>query len=153
MTSENAGGHPAPHIRIIQLSIAPGDPRPLVDAPLVIVARLDPPLDQEEQQWWMERLGEHVKVRAGSGSASGSGPPFRLTAVHVEAPPDQVEAVARRLLTAIDEANAAYPDRYPVWRREHDERIAEERLREQRRFAAQQAILDGVMDEYRSNHQ
>lgn len=97
-----------------------------------------------------ERLGEHVKVRAGSGS--GSGPPFRLTAVHVEAPPDQVEAVARRLLTAFDEANAAYPDRYPAWRRERDDRIAEERLREQRRFAAKQAILDRVMDEHRSNH-
>jgi len=150
MTSENADGHSTRHIRIVQMSIAPGDPRSSVDAPLVIVARLDPPLDMEERQWWMERLGEYVKVRAGSGS--GSGPPFRLTAVHVEASPGQLEAVARRLLSAFDEANAAYPDRFPAWRREHDERIAEERLREQRRLATQQAILDKVMDEYRSDH-
>jgi hypothetical protein len=149
MTSENADGHSTQHIRIVQMSIAHGDPRPSVDAPLVIVAKLDPPLDMEEQQWWMERLGEHVTVRGGSGS--GPGAPFRLTAIHVEARSDQVEAVARRLLTAFDDANAAYPDHYPAWRRERDERIAGERLREQRHLAAQQAILDMVMDEHRSD--
>jgi hypothetical protein len=109
------------------------------------MAKLDPAPDQEEQQWWMEQLRERVKVRSWSGSSPG-----RLTSVHVEAPSDQLEAVARRLLTAVDEVNAAYPERYPAWRREHDERIAEERLREQRRFAVQQAILDRVMEEYRS---
>jgi hypothetical protein len=150
MASENAAGQRTEPIRVIQMNIAPGDPRPLADGPLVIVAKVDPPLDMEERRWWTERLGEHVKVRSWSGS--GSEMPFRFTAVHVEAPPDQVEAVARRLLTAFDEANAAYPDQFPVWRRERDERIAEERLREQRRFAAQQAILDRVMNEHRSNH-
>jgi len=44
-----------------------------------------------------------------------------------------------------------YPERYLAWRREHDERMPEERLRLQRRFAVQQAILDRVMDEHRSN--
>lgn len=131
------------------MSIAPGDPRPSVDAPLLIVAKLDPGPDQEELQWWMEQLRDQVKVRGGSGPWSGSSP-GRLTAVRVEAPPDQVEAVTRRLLAAVDEANAAYQERYPAWRCEHDERIADERLREQRRLVAPQAILDRVMDEHRS---
>jgi hypothetical protein len=104
----------------------------------VIVATLDPGPDREELQWWMEQLRDRVKVRGWSGS---------LTAVQVEAPSDQVEDVARALLTSIHEANAAYQDRYPAWRREHDERIAEKQLREQRLLADQQAILDRVIDE------
>jgi hypothetical protein len=74
-----------------------------------------------------------------------------LTAVQVEAPSDQVEAVARRLLTSIHEANAAYQGRYPAWRREQDEQMAEKRLREERLLADQQAILDRVIDEYRTS--
>ena len=146
MADENAGRHRTQPVRIIHMSIAPGDPRPSVDDPLVIVAKLDPMPDREELQWWSEQLGEWVKVRAWSGSA-----PDRLTDVQVEAPADQVEEVARRLLTAVDEANAAYSERYPAWRQEHDERVAEERLRLQRRLAVHQAILDRVMDGYRSN--
>ena len=87
-----------------------------------------------------------MKVRAWSGPS-----PDRLTEVQVEAPADQVEAVARRLLAAVDEANAAYPERYLAWRRERDERMVEERLRLRRRFAINQGILDRVMDEHRSN--
>jgi hypothetical protein len=59
-------------------------------------------------------------------------------------------STARRLLTAVEEVNAAYPEGYAAWRREQDERIAGQRLEEQRRAAAPQAILDRVMDEYRS---
>jgi hypothetical protein len=55
------------------------------------------------------------------------------------------------LVAAIEEANAAYPERYEAWRRVHDARVAEERRREQRLSADRQAILDRVMDEYRSN--
>ncbi len=150
MANENVGRHRTQPVRIVHMSIAPGDPRRLEDAPLVIMARLDPGPDWEEQQWWLEQLRERVKVRSWSGSSPDRLPPDRLAAVQVEAASDQVEVVARRLLAAVDEANAAYPERYPAWRREHDERIAEERLREQRRFAVQQAILDRVMEEYRS---
>jgi len=134
-------------VRITHMTIAPGDPRRLEDAPLVITAKLDPGPDQEEHQWWMEQLRERVTIRSWSAS------PDRVTAVNIEAPPDQVEAIARRLLTAVDEANAAYPERYPAWRRAHDDRIAEERLREQRRLAAHQAILDRVMEEHRPHQQ
>ncbi len=128
------------------MTIAPGDPRGLEEGPLVIMVTLDPGPDREELQWWTEQLRDRVEVRAWSGSFPG-----RLTSVHVEAPADQVEAVARGLLTSIHEANAAYEDGYPAWRREHDERIAEKRLLEQRRLADQQAILDRVIDEYRTS--
>jgi hypothetical protein len=145
MANENVGRRTQP-VQIIHMSIASGDPRPSADAPLVIVAKLDPMPDREELPWWREQLGERVKVRAWSGPS-----PDRLTEVQVEAPANQVEAIARRLLAAVEEANAAYPERYPAWRREHDERMVEERLRLQRRFAVHQAILDRVMDEHRSN--
>jgi hypothetical protein len=146
MPNENVGERRTQPVRITHMTIAPGDPRGLEAGPLVIKAALDHGPDQEELQWWAEQLRDRVKVRSWSGSFPG-----RLTAVHVEAPSDQVEAVARALLTSIHEANAAYQDRYPAWRREHDERIAEEQLREQRLLADQQAILDRVIHEYRTS--
>jgi hypothetical protein len=146
MPNENAGGRRTQPVRITHLSIAPGDPRGLEDGPLVIMATLDPGPDREEQQWWTEQLRDRVEVRAWTGTFPG-----RLTSVQVEAPADQVEAVGRRLLTSIDEANAAYSGRYPAWRRENDKRIAEKHLLEQRRLADQQAILDRLMDEHRTN--
>jgi hypothetical protein len=146
MPTENVGEGRTQPVRITHMTIAPGDPRGSEEGPLVIVATLDPGPDREELQWWMEQLRDRVKVRSWSGSFPG-----RLTAVQVEAPSDQVEAVARALLTSIHEANAAYQDRYPAWRREHDERIAEKQLREQRLLADQQAILDRVIDEYRTS--
>ena|SRR5580698_101023 len=124
------------------MTIEAGDPRGLEEGPLVIRATLDPGPDREELPWWMEQLRDRVKVRGWSGS---------LTSVQVEAPSDQVEAVARALLTSIHEANAAYQSRYPAWRREHDERTAEKQRREQRLLADQQAILDTVIDEYRTS--
>ena len=140
------GGEP---VRIVRMSIAP-EPRRLADGPLVIVAELDPGPDPEELQWWMEQLRDRVNVRAWGGS-EGSGSLTGATSVHVEAPDDQLEAVATRLVAAIDEANAAYPERYEAWRREHDARVAEERRLEERGSADRQAILDRVVDEYRSN--
>ncbi len=110
----------------------------------MIVAELDPVLPREEQLWWMGQLRQRVNVLGWHGSPAG------LTSVRVQAPRDQLEAVARRLLTAIDEANAAYPEHYAAWRREHDDRIAGERLRQQGGFATQQAVLDRLMDEYHS---
>jgi hypothetical protein len=144
MANENDGEHRTRPVRVVHLSIADAPAR-LKDAPLVIMAKLDPGPDQgREVQWWTERLRERVNFRGWSG-VNG-----RLTSVQVEAPSDQVEEVARRLLTAIDDANAAFPERYPVWLREHEEQEAEERLREQRLFDAQQTILDRVMEEYQS---
>lgn len=144
MANEDVGGRQNQPVRIVQMNIAPGDPRRLEDAPLVIMAKLDPAPEPEEQQWWAEQLRDRVKVRGWAGSSPG-----QVTSVHVEAPSGEVESVARRLLAAIDDANAAYPERYPAWRREHDEQIAEEHRREQHRLAIQQDILDRIMEEYR----
>jgi hypothetical protein len=87
-------------------------------------------------------------------ASSGSGPPGSsagLTAVHVEAPEDQLEVVARSLVIAVAEANAAYPERYATWRQERDAQVAEECRREEQRSADHQAIRDRVLDEYRSD--
>lgn len=146
MANENSGARRTQPVRIVHMSIADAPTR-LEDAPLVIRAELEHGPDPgEELQWWTEQLRDRVNVRSWTGTHSG-----RLTAVQVEAPSDQIEAVASRLLTAVDDANAAYPERYPAWRREHDERIAKERLRDQRLSDAQQTILDRVMEEYQSN--
>jgi hypothetical protein len=146
MPTENAGEGRTQPVLITHMTIEAGDPRGLEEGPLVIRATLDPGPDREELPWWMEQLRDRVKVRGWSGSFPG-----RLTAVQVEAPSDQVEAVARALLTSIHEANAAYQSRYPAWRREHYERTAEKQRREQRLLADQQAILDTVIDEYRTS--
>lgn len=148
MSDENAGGRQSQPVRIVQMSIELGDPRGLDYAPLIIRAKLDPAPDRDEQQWWSEQLRDRVKVR----SWSGSSPSRQLTSVNVEAPSGQVESVAKRLLTAIDDANAAYPERYPDWRRKRDAQIAEERRREQGRLAVQQDILDRIMQEHRPDH-
>ena len=144
MANEEVGRHLTQPVRIIHMSVAPADPRPSADA-VMIVAKLAGP-DQEELQWWMEQLSDRVKVRSWAGS------PVRLTSVEVDAPEDQFEAVARRLIAAVDEANAAYPERYAAWRQEHDALTAKGRLRKERRLADYQAILDRVMDEYRATH-
>ena len=146
MSTEHAGGRRGAPVRISHMKIAPAGPRQPGDAPLVIVAVLDPGPGGEEHLWWIAQLQGRVKVLGGNGSPRGG-----TTAIRVEAPRDQVEAVARRLLTAVEEVNAAYPEGYAAWRREQDERIAGQRLEEQRRAAAPQAILDKVMDEYRSS--
>jgi hypothetical protein len=143
MANEEIGRHRTQPVRIIHMSVAPADPRPSVDA-LIIVAKLAGP-EEEELQWWMEQLSDRVKVRSWVGS------PGRLTSVQVDALEDQFEAIARRLIAAVDDANAAYPKRYVAWRQEHDALTAEGRLRKQGRLADYQAILSRVMDEYRSN--
>jgi hypothetical protein len=150
MGDQDANAPRSGPVRIVSMSITPhrrtGDP-------LTIVAQLDPAPDQAEMQWWIEQLRERVKVEAWSGSGAPgplTGPP-RMTRVHVEAPDDELEPVARRLIAAVEEANAAYPDRYRTWRRARDAQVAEEQRRQQQRLAEQQAVLDRVMDEYRSD--
>jgi hypothetical protein len=94
------------------------DPRGPAADPLTIVAELDPAPVREELQWWTRQLRERVNVRPWSGASTG------VTNIQVEAAEDQLEAVARRLLAALDAANAVYPERYAVWRREHDAEMA-----------------------------
>ena len=141
MADENVGAPRTGPVRIARMSTAPeagsaGDS-------LILVAHLDPAPDREELPWWMEQLRDRVKVLGWVGTSAG------VSNVQVEAPSDQLEAVARRLVTAVEEANAAYPERYAAWRREHDAQAAEERRREERRNADRQVILDRLLDEHR----
>lgn len=74
-----------------------------------------------------------------------------MSTIQVDAAEDQLEAVARRLLAAVDEANAVCPERYATWRLEHDAQVVEERRRQERRSADRQVILDTVMKEHRAD--
>jgi hypothetical protein len=130
------------------MSIMPS-PR-AADDPQVIMAELDPAPDREELPWWMEQLRERAGIDSWGGQGSPRDRSPKRVTVQVQAPDDQFEAVARRLVIAVEEANAAYPDRYPAWRREHDARMAEERRRQERRRADHQAVLDELVAEYRS---
>lgn len=144
MTNAHAGAPRAAYVQIVRMSIAP-DPRGPAAVPLTIAAQLDPAPEWEELPWWTGQLGERVNVRGWTGSSTG------VITIKIEAAEDQLEAVARRLLAAVDEANAVYPERYPVWRREHDAQVAEERRRQERRATDRQAILERVMREHRAN--
>jgi len=140
-------------VRIVGMRIAPPYPpgaAPRPGAMLTIEAQLDLGPHRAESQWWMEQLRSRIEVGPFS-SAGGPGSWTGLVTVHVNAPADGLEAAARRLAAAVDEANAAYPDQYATWRRERDAQVADERRRQQQRRAEQQAVLDRVMDEYRSD--
>ena len=141
MADASAGSPRTGSVRIVRMSIAP-DPRGPDAVPLTIVAQLDPASDRVELPWWMEQLRDLLNVRCTRLSTG-------VTTVQVDAAEDQLEAVARRLLAAVDEANAVYPERYATWRREHDAQAAEERRREERRNADRQVILDRLLDEHR----
>ena len=88
------------------------------------VAELEPPPARESQSWWGDRISDRVKV-CGWSSSPGQ------FAVHVEAERDELEVVAKEVVAAVSVANAA-PGR----------------TARQRRFAADQAVLDRVMSEY-----
>ena len=150
MGNEHTDAGRSEPVRIARMSIAPRQGG-RADGPLVILAELEPALDREELPWWMEQLSERANIHGWSGPGSpGDRSWMRVVTVQVEAPDDQFEAVARRLVAAVEEANAVYPDRYPAWRRELDARVAEERLWQERRLADYQAVLDKVLAERRS---
>jgi hypothetical protein len=144
MADAHAGSPRTGPVRIVRMSIA-RDPRGLYEDPLTIVAELDPAPEREELPWWTGQLDGRVNIRGWSVVSPG------VTRIQVEAAEGQLEAVARRLLAALDEANAAYPERYAVWRREHDAQVAEERQQQERRSADRQAILDRVLSEHRAD--
>ena len=152
MADAHAGSPRTGPVRIVRMSIA-SDPRGPDADPLTIVAHLDPAPDWEELPWWRGQLRDLVNVRW-SGSSTGAttiqASTRKVTTIQVEAAEDQLEAVARQLLAAVDEANAVYAERYAAWRREHDAHVAEERRRQERRSADRQAILDRVMGEHRA---
>ncbi|HET9092202.1 MAG TPA: hypothetical protein VFN50_07325 [Acidimicrobiales bacterium] len=88
------------------------------------VAELEPPPSREEQAWWGDEIANRVKV-CGWTSSPGQ------FAVHVEAERDELEVIAKEVVAAVTVANSS-PGR----------------TARQRRFAADQAVLDRVMSEY-----
>jgi hypothetical protein len=135
------------------MNIAPRPPG-APEEPLVIRAELEPALDRAELPWWAEQLRQRAGVRGLGGHGGPQDPPLRVVTVQVEALRDQLGAVARRLVAAVEEANAAYPEDYPAWRRDRDARQAREQQQQQQqeqRLASHQAVLDNVLAEHHRN--
>jgi hypothetical protein len=99
------------------------DPQKSDDFAVRFVAELDPPPSREEQSRVGDEIAHRVKV-CGWSSSPGQ------FAVHVEAERDNLEIVAKEILAAVDRHSA------------------NGRTTRQRRFAADQAVLDRVMSEY-----
>ena len=90
---------------------------------------LSPALPQERQWWWSEQIRRRVTGLAG---ATGPG---RFT-VHLDVPRDQLEATARALRAAVDEADAAFVSRYAADVHARHQ-LARERQEQQRRRSAE----------------
>jgi hypothetical protein len=88
------------------------------------VAELEPPPARDSQAWWGDQISHRVKV-CGWTSSPGQ------FAVQVEAERDELEVVAKEVVATVACANAT-----------------PRRTARQRRFAADQAVLDRVMSEY-----
>jgi hypothetical protein len=150
MGNEHAGtGHGEP-VRIARMSIVPRPPG-APEEPLVIRAELEPALDRAELPWWLYQLRERAGVRGSSGQGDPQNRQLQMVAVQVEAGKDQLEAAARRLVAAVGEANAAYPEGYLAWRRERDAQQARQQQQQDQRLAGYQAVLDNVLAEHRRN--
>lgn len=148
MGNEHAGAGRTEPVRIARMSIAPRPPG-APGEPLVIRAELSPALERAELPWWHEQLRQRAGVHSLGGQGGPQDPSLRVVTVQVEALPDQLEAAARRLAAAVEEANAAYPDDYLAWRRERDARRAGELRQQEHRLAGYQAVLDKVLAEHR----
>jgi hypothetical protein len=89
-------------VRVTRMSI---DPHSSTDDTIRVMAELSPDPPQETQWWWSEQIGRRVTGLVGSTG------PSRFT-VHLDVPRDQLEATARALRVAVDEADAAFASRY-----------------------------------------
>jgi hypothetical protein len=123
-------------VRVTRMSI---DPHNSTDDTIRVMADLSPAPPQETQWWWREQISHLV-----TGLLASSTGPSRFT-VHLDVPRDKLEATARALRTAVDEADAAFASRYAADVHAQHELVREREERERRRFADAQAILDQVM--------
>jgi hypothetical protein len=111
-----------------------------------LIAVLRPAPAKEISWWWHRRL--HDRVRGVYGFGGGGGPDELW--VQADVPLDRLEVTARLFLNEVAEANRVFPDCYESDLRERDRHQAEETARQQDDLTEKQAILDRVMDEYRS---
>ncbi len=124
-------------VRVTRMSI---DPHSSTDDTIRVMAELSPDPPQETQWWWSEQVGRRVTGLMGSTG------PSRFT-VHLDVPRDQLEATARALRVAVDEAGAAFASRYAADVHARHQLARERQEQERRRFADAQAILDRVMSQ------
>ena len=122
-------------VRVTRMSI---DPRNSTDDTIRVIAELSPAPPQETQWWWSEQVSRRMT------GLTGSTGPDRFT-VHVDVPRDQLDATARALLAAVDEADAAFASRYAADVHALHQLARERQEHERLRFADAQAVLDRVM--------
>jgi hypothetical protein len=122
-------------VRVTGMSI---DPHNSTDDTIRVMAELSPAPPQETQWWWSEQISRRVT------GLTGSTGPNRFT-VHLDVPRDQLEATARALRAAVDEADAAFASRYAADVHARHQLARDRQEHERRRFADAQAVLDRVM--------
>jgi hypothetical protein len=124
-------------VRVARMSI---DPHGSTDDTLRVMAELSPAPPRETQWWWSEQVSRRV---TGLTGATG---PNRFT-VHLDVPRDRLDATARALRAAVDEADAAFASRYAADVHARHQLARERQEHERLRFADAQAVLDRVMSE------
>jgi hypothetical protein len=124
-------------VRVTRMSI---DPHSSTDDTIRVMAELSPDPPQETQWWWSEQISRRVTGLAGSTG------PSHFT-VHLDVPRDQLEATARALRAAVDEADAAFASRYAADVHARHQLARERQEQQRRRFADAQAVLDRVMSQ------
>ena len=122
-------------IRVTRMSV---DPHGSTDDTIRVMAELSPDPPEETQWWWREQISRRVTGLVGSTG------PSRFT-VHLDVPRGELEATARALRAAADEADAAFASRYAADVHALHQLARERQEQERRRFADAQAVLDRVM--------
>ena len=124
-------------VRVTRMSV---DPHNSTDDTIRVMAELSPAPPQETQWWWSEQISRRVNSLVG-----GTGP-SRFT-VHLDVPRGELEATARALRAAVDEADAAFASRYAADVHACHQLARERQEEQRRRFADAQAVLDRVMNQ------
>lgn len=107
-------------------------------------AELEPPPPNQERWWWAAQVSRRVKIVGYSGGGSGSAGRF---AISVDAPREQLEAIARQVREALVEATATFAERFQADEAERAEGAAAHQLARRQQIEAAQAVIDRVMSE------
>jgi hypothetical protein len=133
MSEPTSAAGPGRRVRLMSADTASS-----IDDAIRAMAELSPDPAEETQWSWREQIGRRVNGLVGSTG------PTRFT-VHLDVPRDQLEATARALRVAVDEADAAFASRYAADVHARHQLARDRQEEQRRRFADAQAILDRVM--------